>query len=428
MLKMKSAAFPAPFTSGLEYSAPARGTWNIVHTGMLLPEAHQIFVCAAGCLRGVVLTAAEMNASNRFSTIAIRENNVLDGDMEDLIIDGVMDIINGLNYRPRAILLYTSCIHHFMGCDMKMVFNRLREHFPEIKFTDCYMNPIMRKSGLTPDQLMRRQLYSLLENRPKNNKVINIIGNDIKTSHSSELFRILEDSDYKVQEIHDFKTFDDYMNMSDASFNILYNPAVKAAGQALQLRIQQQPIYIPLSFNYNEIITNYKLLADTLGITMPDLSEDITKAEASLTSAHDVIGDIPIAIDYTLTLRPAGLARLLLEHGFNVTRLYVDSFTSDDKEDFEWLKLNAPELDLYATVHTMMRVLSRHPKENFLALGQKAAYFTGTDHFVNIVEGGGLYGFDGICQMSDLMKDAFINTKDTQSLIQIKGLGCGGCS
>ena len=48
------------FPSGLEYSAPARGMWNIVHMGMLIPESHQIYVCAQGCLRGVILTAAEM--------------------------------------------------------------------------------------------------------------------------------------------------------------------------------------------------------------------------------------------------------------------------------------------------------------------------------------------------------------------------------
>ena len=66
-VKISEAKFPAPFTSGLEYGAPARGTWNIVHVGMLIPQAHQIFVCAQGCLRGVVLTAAEMGASERFS-------------------------------------------------------------------------------------------------------------------------------------------------------------------------------------------------------------------------------------------------------------------------------------------------------------------------------------------------------------------------
>ena len=38
----------------------------------------------------------------------------------------------------------------------------------------------------------------------------------------------------------------------------------------------------------------------------------------------------------------------------------------------------------------------RGNEENVLAIGQKAAWFTGTRHFVNLVEGAGLYGFDGI--------------------------------
>ena len=59
-INITKAAFPAPFESGLEYNPPTRGVWNIVHTGMLIPESRQIFVCAQGCLRGVILTAAEM--------------------------------------------------------------------------------------------------------------------------------------------------------------------------------------------------------------------------------------------------------------------------------------------------------------------------------------------------------------------------------
>ena len=65
-VKVVDASFPAPFAPGLEFSSPARGTWNIVHTTMLVPGSHQVYICAAGCLRGVVLTAAEAGAMNRF--------------------------------------------------------------------------------------------------------------------------------------------------------------------------------------------------------------------------------------------------------------------------------------------------------------------------------------------------------------------------
>ena len=40
------AEFPVPFPPGLEFNSPVHGNWNIVHTGMLMPEAIQIYVCA----------------------------------------------------------------------------------------------------------------------------------------------------------------------------------------------------------------------------------------------------------------------------------------------------------------------------------------------------------------------------------------------
>ena len=45
---LKDIDFNAPFYEGLQYNAPARGVWNIVHTGMLIPETHQVYVCAQG--------------------------------------------------------------------------------------------------------------------------------------------------------------------------------------------------------------------------------------------------------------------------------------------------------------------------------------------------------------------------------------------
>jgi nitrogenase molybdenum-iron protein alpha/beta subunit len=426
-IPIKDAAFPSPFVSGLEYSAPARGTWNIVHIGMLIPEAHQIFVCASSCLRGVVLTAAEMNAADRFSTITISENNVLDGDMEDLIIDGVTDILGKLPKTPPAVLLYTSCIHHFIGCDLPLVYRTLRERFPEIAFTDCYMNPIMRKSGLTPDQLMRRQLYSLLEKRTVNDLCINIIGNNKATDESSDLVRILQENGYQINDITQCQTYQDYLKLAESAVNISYNPVAKAGGDALEKRLGQKHLYLPLSYGYEEIATHLDALSKYCKLPKQDYSAAIDCAEQALKAAKDVIGDTPIAIDYTATMRPLGLARLLLAHGFHVTRVYADSFNGEEHEDFIWLQENYPELMLYATVQVKMRLLSRNSDEKILAIGQKAAYFTGSDYFVNIVEGGGMYGFDGICRLAGLLTDAFLHSKDARSLIQIKGLGCGCC-
>lgn len=72
-----------------------------------------------------------------------------------------------------------------------------------------------------------------------------------------------------------------------------------------------------------------------------------------------------------------------------------------------------------------MRVRPRK-EENILAIGQKAAWFTGTKHFVNLVEGAGLYGFDGIRKVAGLMIEAWQEERSGRS-DHPERLGCESC-
>ena len=426
-VRIGEASFPAPFPSGLEYSAPARGGWTIVHVGMLVPEAHEIFVCAAGCLRGVVLSAAEMKLTDRFSTIAIEEPNVLEGNMEELIIEGVTDILNRLPKLPPAVLVYSSCLHHFMGTDLSLCYDTLRQRFPGVDFTDCYMIPTMRKSGLTPDQIMRRQIYSLLRPREKNERACAILGNCFASEPESDLVRLVEKAGFTLYELPKLKTYEDYQKMAESSLCVTTQSVARAGGEALAERLGRTHLYLPACYGAEEIRENMRRLAKALGVSYEGDDEMEQAAEEALNHAREVIGGMPIAIDYTMTTRPLGLARLLLEHGFQVERLYLDSFSGEERADFEWLREKAPALLLMPTVHPTMGAAPKEDQNTFLALGQKAAYFTGARHFVNLVEGGGLYGFGGIFRLAKEMEEAFLEEKDTRRLIQIKGLGCESC-
>lgn len=426
-VKFKNAEFPEPFRTGLEYSSPARGTWNIVHTGMLVPDSHQIYVCAAGCLRGVVLTAAEMGEIKRFSTIAVRENNILQGNMETLLIDGVTDILNRLSVHPQAVLIFTACIHHFLGCDLPPAYTELRKRFPHIAFAACSMDPIMRKSGLTADQACRRQIYSFLQPQEPEPQAINLIGNDLPTLETSELIQLVRQANWTLRDITLCHTYREYQDLAKACLNIYYNPAAKPAIKALEKRLGQKSLYVPLSYNYEEITSTLQNLARALGLPPPNYHRPILEAESALLKAKALIGTTPIALDYTLTFRPLSLARLLLSHDFNLLYLYTDSISPEEAQDFDFLQTHYPDLLLYSTKHPNMRLTERHHPEKILALGQKAAYFTGTNFFVNLVETGGLYGFDGIIRLADLMCEAFITAKNTKLLIQQKGWGCTSC-
>lgn len=427
-IRIADAKFPSPFASGLEYAAPARGTWNIVHTGMLIPQAHEIFVCAASCLRGVVLTAAEMHAEHRFSTVEIKENNLYDGDLEALVIEGVSDIIEKLPVRPPAVLVYTSCVHHFAGCDLEMIYEELRTRFPDIDFVDCYMNPIMRKSGLTPDQLMRSRLYMPLKERPINENAVAIIGNDLPTRTESELMEILKSAGLKIYEITSCKTYEEYQEMAEAKAYISYHLPAVAGGEMLAKRLGGMHLYVPFSFDYEEIDAGFQKIGEALGIEIPDYREKRKLCENALKETLDLLGETGIAIDYTYCPRPLGLAKMLLCAGFNVEKVYVDAISSEDRVDFNYLQKHFPELLIYPTVHAGMRFMAKKEKSRVLAIGQKAAYFENTNYFVNVVEGGGMFGYDAILNTLRLMREAYLKEKDMRKLIQIKGMGCGGCT
>ena len=88
-----------------------------------------------------------------------------------------------------------------------------------------------------------------------------------------------------------------------------------------------------------------------------------------------------------------------------------------------------PDLLIYPTLHPAMRFAVAEPGsgDDFLAIGQKAACYTGSRHLVNIVSGGGWYGFRGIGKMCNAMVDAYNQLRDTEKLIQLKGWGCESC-
>ena len=46
---------------------------------------------------------------------------------------------------------------------------------------------------------------------------------------------------------------------------------------------------------------------------------------------------------------------------------------------------------------------------------------------MNIVLGGGLYGFTGLRKLAEMITDAYDTPKDRRKVIQHKGFGCESC-
>ena len=445
------AAFPVPFREGLLYSSPARGTWTIAHTSMLIPGSHQIFVCPSCCLRGVVLSAEEMGAMDRFSMLEFTDDHILRGDLEDMIIEGVSGILNEMPKKPTCVLLYTSCVQHFLNIDLNLVYRECAKAHPEVDFIDCYMLPTMRKH-FSPEKMQWRQLYRAVKKLPEDRHLANVIGSFYEIQPESELFEIFKNAGVRVSQLPTMVSYDEYKHMGAAAMNLFFHPVVDFAAKDMEKRLGQKAVYMPVSFNYEEIRRSETILSETLRdilyveeeiraeniyagdvhaedpcdvpeIQLPDYELLRKEAEESLAEALTVIGQTPIALDFSAVTRPLSLARMLLEHGFCVRRIYADAFAPEEKGDFEVIRDRFPDVQIYPMTQPGMRVARRNA-EQFLAIGQKATYFTGTRHFVNLVENGGLYGFRGITGIAQMMIEAFETEKNPRDFIEIKALGC----
>ena len=433
---IKEASFPVPFQPGLEFNSPAHGNWNIVHTGMLVPEAHQIYVCADNCMRGVVLTAAEMNAADRFSFVIVEEKDLLGGNLEDVTIEGVTDVLNRLDKKPKAVLLFTVCLHHFLGSDLDRIYGELEKRFPEIFFMRCFMDPIMQKTGPTPDQKLRLAMYDAVPEREADPRCVTVLGSDFALDEGADICRLLKKNGICLRETPACETWEDYQKLGEGSLILNGYPAGKFGTEKQARRLGRPFLYLPGSFDYEEIQEQEEKLLGMLQhqnnrktgeIKGLDIEKEIRECEEALSHAHQIIGDTPIAVDYLFHPRPLGLTKLLLTHKFQVQSVFLDSISPEEKEVFFWLKENYPELKLISTIRPEMRVRTRQQSEKILAIGQKAAWFTGSRNFVNMVQGGGLWGFDGIRHTAQLMVEAFHEEKDPEDLIVRKGWGCESC-
>ena len=468
-VKIADASFPVPFGHRLEFNAPVHGTWNIVHIGMLVPQCHQIYVCADNCMRGVVLTAAEMGADDRFSSVLLEEDDLYDQNLETITVEGVSDIIRRLPVRPRAVAVFLVCLHHFVGTDASYVYKTLEERFPDIDFIRGWMDPVMQKTGLTPEQKLKEAMYRPIPPLPVDPKLVCVLGDNQALYPDSDLARLVAKAGGRVLQLHDWrahgrrigvlsgeegdtedehfafcKNYDDFLGIGAAGLLITRSPSGVHGVTQLAKRLGRAFLYLPPVSGEEEIRRQIETLARTLeeistgqvnanadGVSSIQtdaaaiIQEGTLAASRALQHARSLIGDTEITVDYIGNTRTLSLTKRLVQSGFHVTRVYLDAVLPEEEADFRWLQENCPDLLLTATIHPGMRVL--HAAENtgkMLAIGPKAAWFGGTAHFVNLVEFGGLWGNAGIIRLAQLMEDSFLHEKDTRTIIPRKGQGC----
>lgn len=412
---------------GLSYSSPCRGAWNIVHYGTLVPEGHQIYVCPVSCLRGVVLTTAEMGpeAMEKLSTIAVGEDNILNGDLEEQVLHGVEHIIDTLPKRPRMVMIFTSCIHHFLAVNYQRVYKILRSEYPDIDFIDCYMNPIMKRKT-PPMPSLRRQILRVLKPAELDEKQVSFVGNCFPMEEHCDLTNFLRENGIRICDLTTMRKYDDFKVMEHSGINFTFHNAAAWAGKDLEIRLKQRWLVMRESYDYDTIDADMRAAAEALGLlplSSETVREEREKTEAAVDRLKAALGDVPVSIDDSAVDRPLELALYLTRHGFRVESVVMD-VNSEPEEVFYALQREKPELKIYSAHGWNMRRARTKYEGKLVGIGQKSAYLYDTPYFVNMTENAGLYGYAGIRRLIELIEEAAAEPKDMRTLIQQKGWNC----
>ena len=373
----------------MQYNCPVHESWNIVHIGSLLPESHAIYVCGDNCLRGVVMTAAEMGLTSRFSAVMPTEAEILDGRLEEVTIQGTADLIRKLPYRPRAVLLFLVCMHHMVGADENYIFRTLEREFPDICFLRCWMDPAMQKLGPSPDMKLRRAMLSPLKagRQPADSEsvvqepFVSLVSDNLSLPEDSTLVRFLRELGISYRQPQDCASFSDYQSLGKAALFLTRSPAACFGLRKFAAEEKRDWLYLPVKLGYEDIRGSLQQLLEKLlscGLLQERLPGDSAAlqeataeemqsrpaeeawriwltdfcqkeeaaCEAAFAALPTFLDQTEISLDGVGLVQPLNAARLLLAHGLLVKRIYLDAPLPEEEKDLQWLKVHAPAVEI----------------------------------------------------------------------------------
>ena len=406
----------------LHYVSASHGGWGIVRMAALVPEAHLLFVCPSACGRHNAVGASVAGIKHRVSYLFLTEADIVSGDFEQMIVDNVDILFEALPKKPRALLIFTSCLDDLLGTDHEPILAELTRRNPDVKFRHCTMNPISLDSKLPPGVTTYRNMFSVLEKREETKNLVNVLGSNVTYDKTSELKRLLKTKGYRVANIADYTDFDSFMEMASARLNLVVSPIALKTAEMMEKEFGIPYFTAYITYDPEEITEVYRKLEKALDLDFgPALEEEKEKAYEEIQKAKEVIGDYPIAVDYQAVLRPFNLALALAEYGFKVGMVASNGIPAFEKESAKKLKEMVPDIVFTDPMHPQS-VQYPHEGEEYLCIGFDCGYITKSKKLVELVEDEGLFGYSGVMELMNRMQDAFLTKADVNKMIEGAGL------
>ena len=406
LLSGQGLVYSSPAT--LAYNSPGAEGFGVKRAGLAVPESVMLIVSPGCCGRNTSIVSSMPEYKDRFFYLLMDETDLVTGRHLKRIPDAVCEVVSFLEgqkgKKPKVVMICITCVDALLGTDMERVCSACERALGDgTRVRPCYMYALTREGRRPPMVHVRQTLYSLLEPIEKDPRSVNIIGN-FAPLEEGELQKILTKAGVKhIRQIASCGTYEEFLKMASANFNIVTNPEARASAHDMSQRLGIPYIELTRIHDVERTALQYKSFANAVGIDV-DVSEDEAMAREAVRSLKELFPDLTFNIGECLNADPFELALSLARYGFGVDEIYATLAPEKFKYVAKLAEIS-PDTKIYCNMDPTMLYYDVSASRAHISLGKDAAYYC--PDIPNVAWNSDIqpFGFQGIRDLMNKIKE-----------------------
>lgn len=359
--------------AALSFNSPGAQGFGVKRAGLAIPGSVMLLVAPGCCGRNTTILSRLGGYSDRLFYLLMDDTDIITGRHLKKIPDAVREVVEVMEAPPTVVMICITCVDALLGTDMERVCRKAAEE-AGLPVLPCYMYALTREGREPPMNAVRKSIYSLLEKSDRDPAVVNLLGEFAPLTDDSEIYEILTSAGVrKINEISRLKTFEEYLEMSKANFNIVINPECRLAAGDLSKRAGIPYVELRKLHHTDRIHRQYELFSGGVGIPLDD-QKYREAAEAEVTRYGEAYPETTFAVGESLNGEPFEIALSLLRYGHKVSEIYA----TVTAENFVYIRRIAelsPETRIYTNLSPSMMYYNCSEAPADVTIGADAGYY-----------------------------------------------------
>ncbi|UNC93076.1 nitrogenase component 1 [Candidatus Contubernalis alkaliaceticus] len=257
--------------------------------------------------------------SDNFLSFAVNQDDVVFG-CHDKLQETVIKIDQ--QYRPKAILLVTTCILEVIGEDLKALIYSVKEKV-QAKLVLVKTEHFKCNSHIPGIERTLEALVQLMEEQPVKERTINLLGHRYNGAEETELVKLLQSRGVQIHTVLPSRCSIDLIKTSpSAALNIVTDFTALTLAEKIEKKFGTPYVYFDKYLNLSRIEQGYLAVAEKLGLNLSSeikhMKEQAVKAQekyqALLKGKSFIYANTPLlAFEFCGFLTGLGMKPILIQ-------------------------------------------------------------------------------------------------------------------